>query len=37
MTKIIRFILTPWRKWKESRMLKRRLAQLRERDPFIYK
>lgn len=35
--KIIDFILTPWRKYKEDRAFKKRLEEMRKRDPFIYK
>jgi len=31
------FITWPWRKYKEHRDFKRRLKELKERDPFIYK
>ena len=35
--KIINFILLPWHKYKEKQKFKRRLEELRKRDPFIYK
>lgn len=35
--RFINWLLTPWRKWKERKEFKKRLAKLRERDPFIYK
>jgi len=35
--RIIDFILYPLRKYKEHRAFKRRLEELRKRDPFIYK
>ena len=35
--KIINWLLTPFRKWKERREFKKRLKELRARDPFIYK
>ena len=35
--KFINWLLTPWRKFQNNRRLKKRLAELRERDPFIYK
>ncbi len=35
--KIIKFLLTPWIKFQEHRQIKKRLAELRKRDPFIYK
>lgn len=31
------FITWPWRKYKENREFKKRLKELKERDPFIYK
>lgn len=37
MKKIIDFILLPWTKFKEHRAFKKRIKELRERDPFIYK
>jgi len=35
--RIIDFILFPLRKYKERQAFKRRLEELRKRDPFIYK
>jgi hypothetical protein len=35
--KIFNWVLTPWRKWKEHREFKKRLKELQQRDPFIYK
>jgi hypothetical protein len=35
--RIIDFILSPWRMWQEHRAFKKRLEELRKRDPFIYK
>jgi len=35
--KFITWILAPYRKWKEQKALKKRLEELRKRDPFIYK
>ena len=35
--RIKNFITWPWRRWKEHRAFKKRLKELRERDPFIYK
>lgn len=35
--KIIQWLLTPYRRWKENREFKRRLEELKKRDPFIYK
>jgi hypothetical protein len=37
MKRIINFILAPWRKWKDKQAFKKRLEELRKRDPFIYK
>jgi hypothetical protein len=37
MKKIIDFILWPYTKWQEHRAYKKRLEELRKRDPFIYK
>jgi hypothetical protein len=34
---IINLILSPYRKFKERQALKKRLEELRKRDPFIYK
>jgi hypothetical protein len=31
------FITTPYILWKEERALKKRIEELRKRDPFIYK
>lgn len=35
--KIINWLLTPYRLWKEKQAYKKRLEELRKRDPFIYK
>ena len=37
MNKLINFLLTPWHKWQERKAYKKRLEELRKRDPFIYK
>jgi hypothetical protein len=37
MMKIINFLLAPYRKYKEHKAFKKRLEELRKRDPFIYK
>ena len=37
ISKIIDFLLLPFRKFKEHRQFKKRMAELRKRDPFIYK
>jgi hypothetical protein len=34
---LINFITYPWRKWRERQAFKKRIAELRKRDPFIYK
>lgn len=35
--RIINFILTPIRWYKQRQQIKKRLEELRKRDPFIYK
>jgi hypothetical protein len=37
MKKIFEFLLWPWRKYQQHRAWKKRLAELKKRDPFIYK
>jgi hypothetical protein len=37
MRTLINFITYPWRKWRERQAFKKRIAELRKRDPFIYK
>ena len=37
LKKIIDIILYPWNKYQERRYLKKRIEELRKRDPFIYK
>jgi len=37
MKKIIRWLTTPYRKWKEHKEFKKRIEELKKRDPFIYK
>jgi len=37
MNILINFITYPWRKWRERQAFKKRIAELRKRDPFIYK
>jgi len=34
--KILDFMLAPYRKFQDKRKLKKRIAELRKRDPFIY-
>jgi len=37
MKKIIDLILKPWRMWQERKAYKKRIEEMRKRDPFIYK
>jgi len=37
LKKIINFLLWPWSKFQEHRQFKKRITELRKRDPFIYK
>ena len=37
INKIYNWIMNPYRKWQEQRRFKKRLEELRKRDPFIYK
>jgi hypothetical protein len=37
MKKIIEFLLQPYRRWQDKKNFKKRLEELRKRDPFIYK
>jgi hypothetical protein len=37
MSWLIDFITLPWRKWQQHRAFKKKMAELRKRDPFIYK
>jgi len=37
LKKIKEIVLLPYTKWKEHRALKKRLDELKKRDPFIYK
>lgn len=34
---LIDWLLRPWRRYQQHRAYKRRLAELRQRDPFIYR
>jgi len=34
--KLINLLLSPYRKWQEKRRIKKRIEELRKRDPFIY-
>ncbi len=35
--KVIKWIMSKWTEWKKKREFKKKLAELRKRDPFIYK
>ena len=35
--KFINWMLAPYRLWQERRRMKKRIEELRKRDPFIYK
>ena len=35
--KFINWLLTPYRRWQEHRLYKKRIEELRKLDPFIYK
>jgi hypothetical protein len=35
--KFINWLLKPYRRWQEHKAFKKRLEELRKRDPFIYK
>lgn len=37
MKTILYYLLWPWHWWKERKEFKKKLAELRKRDPFIYK
>jgi hypothetical protein len=37
MKKVIDFILRPFRQYMENRKFKKRVEELRKKDPFIYK
>lgn len=37
MKKLLSCLLYPYYKWKEHKEFRRRLEELRKRDPFIYK
>ena len=36
MKKLLDILLSPWRKWKENREWKKRIEELRKRDPLIF-
>jgi hypothetical protein len=35
--KFINWLLTPYQRWQERKAYKKRIEELRNRDPFIYK
>jgi len=35
--KFINWLLIPYRRWQERKEIKKRIEELRKRDPFIYK
>jgi hypothetical protein len=37
MKKIFEWLLAPYRRYQENKKLKKRIEDLRKRDPFIYK
>jgi hypothetical protein len=37
MKKLINWLTTPYRKWKERKEFKKKIEELKKRDPFIYK
>lgn len=37
MKALLDFILKPYRRWKENKEFKKRIEELKKRDPFIYK
>lgn len=37
INRLIYFLLTPYRRYKEKKLFAKRLEELRKRDPFIYK
>ncbi len=36
LRRILNFILSPYYDWQERRRVKKRIEELRKRDPFIY-
>lgn len=36
LTRLVNFLLSPYRKYQEKRRIKKRIEELRKRDPFIY-
>ena len=37
MKQLIEFILGPWVKYQRNRAFKKKMAEMKKRDPFIYK
>ena len=37
MKMLLRWLLIPWYRYQERKVFKKRLEELRKRDPFIYK
>ena len=37
MKKILLWLISPYTRWKDNREAKKRLEELKKRDPFIYK
>jgi hypothetical protein len=37
MKKLINWLTAPYRKWKERKEFKKKIEELKKRDPFIYK
>jgi len=37
INKLIKLLLSPYRRWQEKKKWKKRLEELKQRDPFIYK
>ena len=37
MQKLLNFLLSPWRRYQERKAFKKRLEEMKKRDPFIYK
>lgn len=37
MMKFIQWLLIPYRRWQQRKEFNKRIKELRERDPFIYK
>ena len=37
MQKLLNFLLAPWHRYQERKAFKKRLEEMKKRDPFIYK